>query len=150
MFAMWLTDHQQKPWTKSCRRGVDYSSLKVFGCPAYTCIPSDQRSKLDSKSLKVYKIWDPINKKKDLQQRCCNDPNPNYPSGFRIKGLWVDRTQTRFDLDPSEDFSPLLIGPTKSLGPTVSAQVAHLGATALFFFFLFYFLLSLFLLFLPP
>ena len=29
---------------------VDYSSLRVFGCPAYVHIPSEERSKLDPKS----------------------------------------------------------------------------------------------------
>jgi hypothetical protein len=29
---------------------VDYSSLRVFGCPAYLHIPSKERSKLDPKS----------------------------------------------------------------------------------------------------
>lgn len=55
-------------------REVDYSALKVFGCSAYAHIPSDQRAKLDSKSLrciflgfekgvKGYKLWDPTNRK---------------------------------------------------------------------------------------
>ena len=29
---------------------VDYSSLRVFGCPAYVHIPSEKQSKLDPKS----------------------------------------------------------------------------------------------------
>lgn len=29
---------------------VDYSGLRVFGCPAYVHIPSEERSKLDPKS----------------------------------------------------------------------------------------------------
>ena len=31
---------------------VDYSSLKIFGCPAYVHVQSGERSKLDSKSRK--------------------------------------------------------------------------------------------------
>jgi hypothetical protein len=49
---------------------VDYSGLRVFGCPAYVHIPSEERSKLDPKSrqcvflrygkgVKGYKFWDP-------------------------------------------------------------------------------------------
>jgi hypothetical protein len=49
---------------------VDYSGLRVFGCPAYVHIPSEERSKLDPKSrqcvflgyekgVKGYKLWDP-------------------------------------------------------------------------------------------
>ncbi len=49
---------------------VDYSSLRVFGCPAYMHVSSDERSKLDPKSrqciflgyekgVKGYKLWDP-------------------------------------------------------------------------------------------
>ena len=49
---------------------VDYSSLRVFGCPAYVHIPSKERSKLDLKSRQCvflrygkgvngYKFWDP-------------------------------------------------------------------------------------------
>ena len=38
-----------KVWTG---KEVDFSSLKVFGCPTYAHIPSDERPKLDSKSLK--------------------------------------------------------------------------------------------------
>jgi transposase InsO family protein len=48
---------------------VDYSGLKVFGCPVYVHIPSEERSKLDpkfrqcvflgyGKGVKVYKFWD--------------------------------------------------------------------------------------------
>ena len=59
----------EEVWTG---RDVDYSLLKVFGCPAYAHIASDERSKLDSKSLpcifigfekgvKGFKLWDPVN-----------------------------------------------------------------------------------------
>ena len=63
---------------------VDYSTLEIFGCPAYTHIPSDERSKLDSKSLKCiflgfekgvkgYKLWDPINMKKIISREIVFD-----------------------------------------------------------------------------
>ena len=53
---------------------VDYSSLKIFGCPTYVHVQSRERSKLDSKSrkcvfldfeksVKGYRLWDPISKK---------------------------------------------------------------------------------------
>ena len=53
---------------------VDYSSLKIFGCPAYVHVQSKEHSKLDSKSTKCvflgfekgvkgYRLWDPISKK---------------------------------------------------------------------------------------
>jgi hypothetical protein len=49
---------------------VDYSGLRVLGCPAYVHIPSEERSKLDPKSrqcvflrygkgVQGYKFWDP-------------------------------------------------------------------------------------------
>ena len=34
-------------WTDS---SVDYSGLRVFGCPTYVHIPNEERSKLDAKS----------------------------------------------------------------------------------------------------
>ena len=50
---------------------VDYSSIRIFGCLAYMHIPSEERSKLDSKSkkgiflgfkkgVKGCKLWDPV------------------------------------------------------------------------------------------
>ena len=52
-------------------RPIDYSSLKIFGCPIYVHVQSGERSKLDSKSrkcvflgfekgVKGYRLWDPI------------------------------------------------------------------------------------------
>ena len=49
---------------------VDYSRLRVFGCPAYAHIAGEERSKLDAKSqqctflgyrkgVKYFKLWDP-------------------------------------------------------------------------------------------
>ena len=57
----------EEVWTGS---EVDYSSLRVFGCPAYVHVSSDERSKLDAKSkqcvflgyqkgVKGFKLWDP-------------------------------------------------------------------------------------------
>jgi hypothetical protein len=37
----------EEVWTDN---EVDYSGLKVFGCPAYMHIPSEEQSKLDPKS----------------------------------------------------------------------------------------------------
>jgi hypothetical protein len=56
----------EKVWTGN---EVDYSGLRVFGCPAYVHILSKKRSKLDLKSrqcvfleyrkwVKGYKFWD--------------------------------------------------------------------------------------------
>ena len=53
---------------------VDYLSLKIFGCPAYVHVQSEEHSKLDSKSrkfvflgfekgVKGYRLWDLILKK---------------------------------------------------------------------------------------
>ncbi|KAL4292152.1 hypothetical protein GQ457_14G024210 [Hibiscus cannabinus] len=53
---------------------VDFSNLRIFGCPTYVHVPSDERSKLDAKSkkciflgykkgVKGYKFWDPVAKK---------------------------------------------------------------------------------------
>ena len=35
-------------WT---RNAVDYSNLRVFGCSTYVHVSSEQRSKLDAKSI---------------------------------------------------------------------------------------------------
>ena len=37
----------EEVWTGS---PVNYSGLRVFGCPAYVHIPNEERSKLDAKS----------------------------------------------------------------------------------------------------
>ena len=55
-------------------RLMGYSSLKIFGCPAYVHVQSGEHSKLDLKSrkcvflgfekdVKGYRLWDPISKK---------------------------------------------------------------------------------------
>jgi len=57
----------EEVWTSN---KVDYFRLRVFGCPAYVHVPSEERSKLDLKSrqliflgyekwVKRYKLWDP-------------------------------------------------------------------------------------------
>ena len=61
----------EEVWTG---KPVDYSILKIFGCPAYAHVESEQRSKLDSKSkqciflgfkkgVKGFKLWDPSSQK---------------------------------------------------------------------------------------
>lgn len=61
----------QEVWTE---KEVDYSRMKIFGCPAYVHVPGDERSKLDAKSkqciflgyekgVKGYKLWDSQSKK---------------------------------------------------------------------------------------
>ena len=56
----------EEVWTGS---PVDYSHLRVFGCPAYVHIPNEEISKLDAKSrqciflgyqkgVKGFKLWD--------------------------------------------------------------------------------------------
>ena len=58
----------EEVWT---RKLVDYSNLRIFGCPAYVYVQEQQRSKLNPKSkkcifigyekcVKCYKLWDPI------------------------------------------------------------------------------------------
>jgi hypothetical protein len=65
---------------------VDYSSLRVFGCPAYVHIPSEERLKLDSKSrqcvfleygkvVKGYKFWDPMANKVMISRDVVFDEN---------------------------------------------------------------------------
>ncbi|KAL9270861.1 Retrovirus-related Pol polyprotein from transposon TNT 1-94-like protein [Drosera capensis] len=61
----------EEVWTG---KEVDYLILKIFGCPAYVHVPSDERSKIDAKSkqclflgyekgVKGFKLWDPEMKK---------------------------------------------------------------------------------------
>ena len=56
------------------RKSVDYSSLHVFGCPAYVMCKPQERTTLDLKSrrciflgyansVKGYCLWDPIARK---------------------------------------------------------------------------------------
>jgi hypothetical protein len=58
---------------------IDYSSLKIFGCPAYVHVQSGERTKLDPKSrkctflgfekgVKGYRLWDPVSKKKVINK----------------------------------------------------------------------------------
>jgi hypothetical protein len=65
---------------------VDYSGLRVFGCPAYVHIPSEERSKLDPKSrqciflgygkgVKGYKFWDPTANKAVISRDVVFDEN---------------------------------------------------------------------------
>ena len=61
----------EEVWTE---KEVNYSILRIFGCPTYVHIPSKERSKLDAKSkqciflgyekgVKGYKLWNPETKK---------------------------------------------------------------------------------------
>ena len=65
---------------------VDYSGLRVFGCPAYVHIPSEERSKFDPKSrqcvflrygkgVKGYKFWDPTANKEVISRDVVFDEN---------------------------------------------------------------------------
>jgi hypothetical protein len=73
----------KKVWTGN---EVDYSGLRVFGCPAYVHIPSEERSKLDLKSkqcvfleygkgVKGYKFWDPMANKAVINRDMVFDEN---------------------------------------------------------------------------
>ena len=70
-------------WT--CNK-VDYSSLRVFGCPAYVHILSEKRSKLDPKSrqcvflrygkgVEGYKFLDPTANKEVISRDIVFDEN---------------------------------------------------------------------------
>jgi hypothetical protein len=65
---------------------VDYSGLRVFGCSAYTHIPSEEQLKLDPKSrqcvflrygkgVKDYKFWDPTANKAVINRDVVFDEN---------------------------------------------------------------------------
>jgi transposase InsO family protein len=73
----------EEMWTDN---EVDYSSLRVFGCPAYVHIPSEEWSKLDPKSrqcvfliygkgVKDYKFWDPTANKAVISRDMVFDEN---------------------------------------------------------------------------
>jgi hypothetical protein len=70
-------------WTSN---EVYYSSLRLFGCPVYVHIPSEERSKLDPKSrqcvflgygkgLKDYRFWDPTTNKAVISRDMIFDEN---------------------------------------------------------------------------
>ena len=57
----------EEVWTG---KHVDYSILRIFGCPGYVLTPADERSNLDPKSIKCiflgynnevkgYRLWNP-------------------------------------------------------------------------------------------
>jgi len=59
---------------------VDYLTLQIFGCPAYSLVDSQKRNKLEfkfkkcisigfTKGLKNFRLWDP-EKRSIYQQRC--------------------------------------------------------------------------------
>ena len=65
---------------------IDYSDLRVFGCPTYVHILSEERSKLDPKSrqcifleygkgVKSYKFWDPTANKVVINKNVVFDEN---------------------------------------------------------------------------
>jgi hypothetical protein len=65
---------------------VDYSGLRVFSCPAYVHIPSEEWSKLDPKSrqcvflgygkrVKGYKFWDSTSNKAVISRDMVFDEN---------------------------------------------------------------------------
>jgi hypothetical protein len=70
----------EEVWT--CNE-VDYSGLRVFGCPAYVHIPSEERSKLDPKFrqsvfvgyVKGYKFWDSTANKAVISRDVIFDEN---------------------------------------------------------------------------
>jgi hypothetical protein len=70
---------------------VDYSGFRVFGCPAYVHIPSEERLKLDPKSrqcvflgygkrVKGYKFWDPTANKVVISRDMVFDENSMFKS----------------------------------------------------------------------
>jgi hypothetical protein len=65
---------------------IDYSGLRVFGCPTHVHIPSEEQSKLDLKSrqcvflgygkgVKGYKFWDPKANKAVISRDVVLDEN---------------------------------------------------------------------------
>ena len=91
----------EEVWTG---KEVDYSTLKLFGCPAYAHIPSDERSKLYSQSLKCiflrfkkrvkgYKLWDPVNRKKIISKDVVFDQKSmlNMEQDGEVKGHSVEK-----------------------------------------------------------
>ncbi|KAK2998642.1 hypothetical protein RJ639_023717 [Escallonia herrerae] len=58
---------------------VNFSAMRIFGCPAYVHLHNEERSKLDPKSkeciflgyeegVKGYRLWDPVAKKKVISR----------------------------------------------------------------------------------
>ena len=73
----------EEVWTG---KEVDYSFMRIFGCPTYIHIPIEERSKLDSKSkkgiflgfkkgVKGYKLWDPMAQKVVISRDVVFDEN---------------------------------------------------------------------------
>ena len=73
----------EEVWTG---KEVDYSFMRIFGCPTYIHIPIEERSKLDSKSkkgiffrfkkgVKWYKLWDPMAQKVVISRDVVFDEN---------------------------------------------------------------------------
>ena len=73
----------EEVWTG---KEVDYSFMRIFGCPTYIHIPIEEWSKLDSKSkkgiflrfkkgVKGYKLWDPMAQKVVISRDVVFDEN---------------------------------------------------------------------------
>ena len=106
---------------------VDYSSLKIFSCPAYVHVQSGERTKLDPKSrkyiflgfekcVKGYRLWDPISKKKVISRDVILDETfmlkqneeevcENSPKEKSIVEVEFDDDNLASDKDNDEDDS---------------------------------------------
>lgn len=84
MFPIWLTSRHRSIFISIVQKrygliNLLYTNLKIIECNVYALIPSDERTKLKLKSLeciflcfessvKGYKLWNLVNRKKILSK----------------------------------------------------------------------------------
>lgn len=108
----------EEVWTG---KPVDYSMLRIFGCPAYVHVQSEQRSKLDSKSkqciflgyekgVKGFKLWDPTSHKVVLSRDVVLDESHMMKSinmqDDRMQVYESDRERSSIQVELNESETP--------------------------------------------
>jgi hypothetical protein len=101
--------------------------LRIFGCPTYVHVQSGERSKLDSKlrkciclglesSVKGYRLWDPVSKKKIVSRDMVfddaymlrkgeNEALTDSQKGKQVVEVELDKQRSLTDICDDEELS---------------------------------------------
>jgi transposase InsO family protein len=104
----------EEVWTG---KPIDLDNLRIFGCPAFVHISSEDRSKLDpkskkcvfvgySKGVKGFKLWDPVSKKMILSRDVVFDEQSMLKQSLEIEvsesaGSSPGREVIQVDIEPT-------------------------------------------------
>jgi hypothetical protein len=104
----------EEVWTG---KPIDLDNLRIFGCPAFVHISSEDRSKLDpkskkcvfvgySKGVKGFKLWDPVSKKMILSRDVVFDEQSMLKQSLEIEvsesaGGSPGREVIQVDIEPT-------------------------------------------------